>query len=63
MTDTVRDGWQVVRWGQRLAHMEADDVEDAIRGAIEAPRGMGDWTEDAGALSAFPCVEYRDHAR
>ena len=63
MTDTVWDGWWVVRWGQRLVHIEADDAEDAVQGSIKALRGLGDWTEDAGQLSTFPYVDYRDHAR
>ena len=53
MTAAVRDGWWVVRWGQRLTHIEADDAQEAIHGAIDSLRGMGDWTEDPGELSAF----------
>ena len=41
-TDAVWGGWWVVRWGQRLVHIEADDAEDAVRGSIEALRGLGD---------------------
>ena len=62
MTDAVWTGWWVVRWGRRLVHIEADDAEDAIRGSIEALRGMGDWTEDPGELCAFLYVEYGKHA-
>ena len=62
MTDTVWDGWWVVRWGQRLVHIEADDARDAIQGSIEALRGLGDWTADPRELRAFPYVEMRKHA-
>ena len=63
MTRPVFEGWWVVRWGQRLTHIEADDAEDAIHGSIDALRGMGDWTEDPVQLDAFPYVEYRKRAR
>ena len=63
MTDSVWDGWWVVRWGCRLTHIEADDAEDAVRGSIDALRGMGDWTEDSDELSAFPYVEFRKHTK
>ena len=62
MTDAVWEGWWVVRWGQRLVHIEADGTEDAVRGSIEALRGLGDWTEDPSELRAFPYVEYGKHA-
>ena len=63
MTDTVWDGWWVVRWGQRLTHIEADDAQDAIHGSIDTLRNMGDWTENPGELSAFPYVEMWKHTR
>lgn len=44
-------------------HIEGDEAEDAIRGSIKALRGMGDWTENAGELSAFPYGELRNHAK
>ena len=62
-TDAVGGGWWVVRWGQRLVHIEADDAEDAVLGSIEALRGLGDWTGDAGALTAVPYFEHHEHAR
>ena len=62
MTEDVWSGWWVVRWGQRLTHIEADDADDAVRGSIEALRGLGDWTENPGELTAFPYVEYGKHA-
>ena len=62
MTDTLWAGWWVVRWGQRLTHIEADNAEDAIHGSIDALRGLGDWTEDPGELSAFPYVEFGKHS-
>ena len=58
MTDAVWDGWWVVRCGQRLVHIEADDAEDAVQGSVEALRHLGDWTENADELAAFPYVEY-----
>ena len=63
VADSVWDGWWVVRWGQRLAHIEADDAEDAVRGSIEALMGMGDWREDPIELRAFLYTEYGKHAR
>lgn len=63
MTGAVWQDWWVVRWHQRLVHIEADNADDAIRGSVEALRGMGDWTGDAGELSAVPYIEYRGHAR
>ena len=62
-TDAVWDGWWVVRWGQRLVHIEADDAEDAVLGSIEALRGLGDWTGDPDALAAVPYLEHHQHAR
>ena len=62
MTDAVWEGWWVVRWGQHLTHIEADDARDAVQDSIEALRGLGDWTEDPGELSAFPYPEYGKHA-
>ncbi|MDD9981158.1 MAG: hypothetical protein OXU81_07335 [Gammaproteobacteria bacterium] len=53
MTETVWDGWRVARWDRRLVHLEADDAEDAIRGSIEALRGLGDRTESPHELRAF----------
>ena len=47
VTVALWNGWWVVRWDQRLVHIEADDARDAIQGSIEALRGLGDWTEDA----------------
>ena len=61
MTDAVWEGWWVVRWGQRLVHIEADSAGDAIRGSIVALRGLGDWTEDPGKLCAFPYTELGRH--
>ena len=61
MTDTVWDGWWVVRWGQRLVHIEANDARDAIQGSIEALRDLGDWTENPGELRAFPYTEMGKH--
>ena len=52
----------MVRWGERLVHIEADDAGDAVQGSIEALRRLGDWTEDPGELRAFPYVEYGKHA-
>ena len=63
MTDSLREGWWVVRWGQRLTHIEAQDATDAVQGSIDALRGLGDWTEDPSELAAFPYVEYRHHAQ
>ena len=63
MTDMIWKNWWVVRWGKRLAHIEADDADDAIHGSTNALRGMGDWMEDPGELSAFPYVEFRNHTR
>ncbi|MDD9981418.1 MAG: hypothetical protein OXU81_08700 [Gammaproteobacteria bacterium] len=62
MTHAVWVDWWVVAWGQRLVHIEADDAEDAVRGSIEALRGLGDWTQDPRELRAFPYVEYGKHA-
>ena len=62
MTDGVWVDWWVVRWDRRLVHIEADDARDAVRGSIEALRGLGDWTEDPDELTAFPYVEYGKHA-
>ena len=62
MTDTGWDGWWVVRWGQRLVHIEADDAGDAVQGSIEALRGLGDWPEAPGVLCAFPYIEMGKHA-
>lgn len=61
MTDSLWDGWWVVRWGQRLMHMEADDAEDAVQGSINALRRMGDWPEAPAELRACPCVELGKH--
>ena len=61
MTDAVWEGWWVVRWGQRLVHIEADDAEDAVLGSIEALRGLGDWPETPAELHAVPYVELRKH--
>lgn len=61
MTNRVREGWWVVQWGERLAHIEADDAEDAIQGSIEALRGLGDWTESPDELRAFPYTELGRH--
>ena len=61
MTDAVWDGWWVVRWGERLVHIEADDAEDAVQGSIEALRGLGDWPENSNELRAFPYIEMRKH--
>ena len=59
MTNAVWDGWWVAKWRERLVHIEADDAEDAAQGSVEALRGLG----DPGELSAFPYIEYRNHAR
>ena len=61
MTNAVWEDWWVVRWGQRLVHIEANDAEDAVQGSIEALRGMGDWPEDPAELRAFPYVESGEH--
>ena len=63
MTDSLWDGWWVVRWGRRLTHIEALDAADAVQGSIDALQGLGDWTDDPDELVAFPYVEYRHHAR
>ena len=62
MKDAVWDRWWVVRWGHRLVHIEADCAEDAVKGSIEALRGMGDWTEDPTELRGFLYTEYRKYA-
>ena len=62
MKDAVWDGWWVVRWGQRLVHIEADGAEDAVHGSIEALQGLGDWTGEPSELTAFPYIEYGKHA-
>lgn len=61
MTDPVWEGWWVVRWGQRLVDIEADDAEDAVQGSIDALRGLGDWPEAPGELHAVPYVELGEH--
>ena len=48
-----------MRWGQRLVHIEADDVH----GSIDALRGMGDWPQDPAELSARAYVEHYKHSR
>ena len=63
MTDTVWAGWWVVRWGRRLVHIEADHAADAVEGSIDALRGLGDWPQDPGALSAHLYVEHHKHSR
>ena len=63
MTDSLWEGWWVVRWGQRLTHIEAHDAADAVQGSIDALRGLGDWTNDPSELAAFPYVQYPHHAR
>ena len=63
MTDAVWDGWWVVRWGQRLVHIEADNAADAVQGSIEALRGMGDWPQAPAELSAHAYVEHYKHSR
>ena len=63
MTDSLWEGWWVVRWGERLVHIEADDAADAVQGSIEALRGMGDWPEDPAELSAHAYVEHYKHSR
>ena len=63
MTDALWEGWWVVRWGQRLVHIEADDAADAIEGSIDALRGMGDWPQDPAELSAHAYVEHYKHSR
>ena len=63
MTDSLWEGWWVVRWGQRLVHIEADDAADAVQGSIDALRGMGDWPQAPAELSAHPYVEHHAHSR
>ena len=41
MADSLWEGWWVVRWGQRLTHIEAQDATDAVQGSIDALRGLG----------------------
>ena len=63
MTDSLWEGWWVVRWRQRLVHIEADDAADAVQGSIDALRGMGDWPQAPAELSAHACVEHQAHSR
>ena len=64
MTDAVWDGWWVVRWGQRLVHIKADDAARyAVQGSIDALRGMGDWPQDPAELNAHAYVEHHKHSR
>ena len=58
----VWDRWWVVKWGERLTHIEADSAEDAVQWSIDALRGLGDWTENPDELHAFRYVEYGKHA-
>ena len=41
MTDAVWEGWWVVRWGQRLVHIEADDAADAVQALHRRATGDG----------------------
>ena len=63
VTDAVWKGWWVVRWGERLVHIEADHAADAVEGSIDALRGMGDWPETRAELSVHPYVEHHRHSR
>ena len=61
MTDAVWEDWGLVRWGQRLVHIEAGDAEDAVQGSIEALPGLGDWPEAPAELHAVPYVDHGKH--
>lgn len=61
MTDAVWDGWWVVRWGEHLVHIEANDAEDAVQGSIEALRGLGTGRRAPMELRACPYVEVGKH--
>ena len=63
MTDSSWDGWWVVRWRQRLVHIEAHDAEDAVQDSVNALRGLGDWPQYPAALSAHAYVEHHKHSR
>ena len=63
MTGATNDERWVVRWGQRLVYIQADDATNAIEGSITALRGLGDWPEDPAELTAFPRDEYHTHSR
>ena len=62
MTGAVWDGWWVVRWGQRMVHIEADNAEDVVQSFFKPLQGPGDWTEDPAALHGFPYVELGKHS-
>ena len=53
----------MVRWGRRLVHIEADDAADAVKGSVDALRGLGDWPQDPDALNAHAYVEHHAHSR
>ena len=54
-------GWWCVRYGNALACVEAPSEAAAVRRSLDLHR-LGDWTDDARKLVAFPQDAYPDHA-
>ena len=47
------DGWWCVRYGDALACVEAPSAAAALRRSLDL-HPLGDWTDDARKLDAFP---------
>ena len=54
-------GWWCVRFGDALACVEAQSAAAAVRRSLDL-HPLGDWTDDARKLVAFPQDAYPDHA-
>ena len=55
------DGWWCVRYGDSLAWVEASSADAAVRRSLDLHR-LGDWTDDARRLVAFPQIAYPDNS-
>ena len=55
------EGWWCARHGDALAWVEAPTAAAALRRSLDL-HPLGDWTDDAHALVAFPQDAYPDHS-
>ena len=54
-------GWSCVRYGDSLAWVEAPSEAEAVRRSLDL-HPLGDWTDDARWLVAFPQDVYPGHS-